>query len=182
MLDFVPPLKSKPVLAALDLAEQSASCLRYGCEMAAKFGQPLILLHVVHETVENAGMYRRFHKASDTTPMAEIALKMLEEQVALYQAACDDLDRICETKCMVVSGIPETRIAEVAAHCDAGMIVMCSHNRQGIDRLLHGSVAESVMHRASCPVVILDKEQVPVQSPLPAHRPAAQTAGTAQVM
>lgn len=150
----------KPILVALDLSERSEPCLSYGCEMAAKFGQPLILLHVVHETDETAGMYRRHHKSNDTAPLRDIAGAMLGEHVAQFRENGAGLDRVCDVKTIVVDGLPETRILELAERFDVSMIVMCSHNRQGLSRFLNGSVTESVLRRASQPVVVIGPEEI----------------------
>jgi nucleotide-binding universal stress UspA family protein len=168
------PLAGKPLIVALDLSERSTACLAYGCEMAAKLGQPLILLHVVHETAETAGMYRRHHGFKDTTPVAVIAREMLEERIAEFRETCDGLEHVCEVRPVVVDGIPETRIAEVAERFGAGAIVMCSRNRHGLDRWLHGSVTQAVARRASCPVVAVESQEQGVP-PLPKARrePAA---------
>jgi hypothetical protein len=48
-------------------------------------------------------------------------------------------------------------------------VVMGSHGRTGIDRLLMGSVAEQVLRRAPCPVLI-------VKGPFPQSLPAASPA------
>ena len=158
MADSNSAAEGKPILVALDLTERSTPCLIHGCEMAAQFGQPIIVAHVVHERAETTGMYRRHHRVSDTVPMREIAREMVEEQLASFRANHDGLDRVCRVQIVVVNGVPETRIPELAERHDAGVIVMCSHHRRGLSLLLHGSVSASVMRRASCPVVVIDKD------------------------
>jgi nucleotide-binding universal stress UspA family protein len=123
--------------------------------MAARFGRPLLVAHVVHETAETAGMYRRYHKTRDTTPMYDIARAMLEERVAAFGKDNDDLDRVPEVRLLVVPGLPENRIPELAERHDVGMIVMCSQHRRGLRHWLYGSVTERVARRATCPVVIV---------------------------
>lgn len=166
---------SKPVLVALDLSERSEACLAHGCEMAAKFGRPLVLAHVVHENAENAGMYRRHQSTCDTTPIHDIARAMLEERVAAFRASREALDQVCEIQLAVVDGLPETRIVELATRCNASMIVMCSHNRRGLNHWLYGSVAESIMRDAPCPVVTIGRGDGAF-NPLTVHRPAAREA------
>jgi nucleotide-binding universal stress UspA family protein len=50
-------------------------------------------------------------------------------------------------------GLPYDEIVRAAAHEHAEMIVMGTHGRSGLNRLLLGSVAERVIRLASCPVV-----------------------------
>jgi nucleotide-binding universal stress UspA family protein len=54
---------------------------------------------------------------------------------------------------LVVAGEPTTEIVRVAADHGADLIVMGSHGRAGLSRLLLGSVAEAVLRKAPCPVL-----------------------------
>jgi hypothetical protein len=58
----------------------------------------------------------------------------------------------------------------VAAESKADLIVMATHGRTGLGRLLMGSVAEQVVRQAPCPVVT-------VRLPFPAERPARPASG-----
>jgi nucleotide-binding universal stress UspA family protein len=53
----------------------------------------------------------------------------------------------------LVTGDPATEIVRLAETEGADMIVMGTHGRTGLRRLLMGSVAEAVVRRASCPVL-----------------------------
>jgi universal stress protein A len=67
-------------------------------------------------------------------------------------------------------GSVSTGILRAAVEYDADLIVMGSHGRSGPSRLLLGSVAEAVMRKASCPVLVVTEprpEAVPA-SPAPA--------------
>jgi nucleotide-binding universal stress UspA family protein len=54
-------------------------------------------------------------------------------------------------------GDPGAEIADYATSVRANMIIMPSHGRSGLGRLLMGSVAERVLRLADCPVLILRK-------------------------
>jgi nucleotide-binding universal stress UspA family protein len=177
MLNHTPSANDKPVLVASDFSERSWSCLAQGCEMAAKFGQPVILVHVVHETGDTTGMYRRHHLARDTLPLSDIAKSMLEEQVAAFRAGHSS-DFACNIGLVVVTGIPETRIVELAERYDASMIVMRSHNRRGLSHWIYGSVTESVVRHAPCPVVVVGNHETSF-APLTVHRPRVSDSATA---
>lgn len=172
MDSFKTSFKGKPVLVALDLSDRFEPCLRHGVELATKFGQPLLLTHVVHETGATTGMYRRGHGSNDTMPMSDIARSMIEERLTAFREREDTIKAVRDVRVVVVEGVPETRILELAKLNDASMIVMCSHNRGGLGRWLYGSVTESVVRHASCPVVVLGQGADPVV-PLTVHRPVA---------
>ncbi len=60
-------------------------------------------------------------------------------------------------KVHVLYGNPGTEIASYAQECGADLIVLPSHGRRGLTRLLIGSVAERVVRLAHCPVLVLRK-------------------------
>ena len=51
-------------------------------------------------------------------------------------------------------GDPATEIVRIAEEEKAGMIVLGTHGRTGMSRLLMGSVAEGVVRRSPCPVIV----------------------------
>jgi universal stress protein A len=55
----------------------------------------------------------------------------------------------------VIRGTPSSEIANLAEEEKADLIVMGTHGRTGLKRLLMGSVAEAVVRRANCPVLTL---------------------------
>lgn len=57
-------------------------------------------------------------------------------------------------------GDPGREIAGYAKEVDAGLVVISSHGRRGLSRLLLGSVAERVLRLAHCPVLVLRGEEV----------------------
>jgi universal stress protein A len=52
-------------------------------------------------------------------------------------------------------GIPDVEIVAFAVDQKADLIVMASHGRSGISRFVMGSVAEAVMRKAPCPVLVV---------------------------
>ena len=65
-------------------------------------------------------------------------------------------------------------ITQLAADYDADMIVVGTHKRRGIDRLLLGSVAEQLVRTADCPVLVArpkDHRRPKTERPAPAYAP-----------
>ncbi len=60
-------------------------------------------------------------------------------------------------KAYVMSGKPSEAIIQIAGERKADLIVLGSHGRTGVERLLLGSVAERVIVLASCPVLVVKK-------------------------
>jgi nucleotide-binding universal stress UspA family protein len=57
-----------------------------------------------------------------------------------------------------LTGDPATGIVEAAANGGASMIVMASHGRGALGRLIHGAVADHVARQATVPVMVIRKE------------------------
>jgi nucleotide-binding universal stress UspA family protein len=64
-----------------------------------------------------------------------------------------------ETQAFVMSGKPADTIIEIARDKAADLLVVGSHGRTGLDRLLMGSVAERVIVLASCAVLVVKGKQ-----------------------
>ncbi len=60
-----------------------------------------------------------------------------------------------EVEWFVVSGDPRVKILEIADERQVDLIVIGSHGRTGIRRLVLGSVAEHTLRHAACPVMIV---------------------------
>ena len=95
------------------------------------------------------------------TEVPEVArdlLDNLETLVADVARQADAHGLPCETR--VVVGPAARTILAVAQEWQAGLIIMGSHGRTGLKRLLMGSVTERVVGEAPCPVLVVkaDKE------------------------
>jgi nucleotide-binding universal stress UspA family protein len=94
------------------------------------------------------------------TEVPEIArdlLNSLEELVAEVARQAANRGLPCETR--VAVGPAYRTIVEMAGEWGAGLIVMGSHGRTGLKRLLMGSVTERVVGQAPCPVLVVKADQ-----------------------
>jgi nucleotide-binding universal stress UspA family protein len=66
---------------------------------------------------------------------------------------------------------PAEEIAQIAADLDADLIVMGTHGRRGLSRLLLGSVAEAVVRLAPCPVFVVRPKNAPAKAQGPQIEP-----------
>ena len=73
----------------------------------------------------------------------------------LDEYATEARDRGIEIETMVTTGNPARRILELTEECSVDHIVMGSHGRSGVGRVLFGSVAETVTRRSPTPVTIV---------------------------
>ncbi|MEQ1564000.1 MAG: universal stress protein [Myxococcota bacterium] len=89
--------------------------------------------------------------ADEDEPRRKHALGALAERLA---ASGVDLPDVV---LHVSIGDPGTRVVELARELGATLIVMPTHGRRGIERMLVGSVAEHVVRFAPCPVLVLPR-------------------------
>jgi nucleotide-binding universal stress UspA family protein len=75
------------------------------------------------------------------------AHRTLEQYIKLY----DGVDGVL---CFTPTGIPEEEIINIARQWEADLIVMGTHGRSAIGRILSGSTAEYVIRHATIPVLI----------------------------
>jgi nucleotide-binding universal stress UspA family protein len=84
------------------------------------------------------------------------------------------LDPSIRVQHVLLEGDPATEIVQYAQDADMDLIVMGTHGRTGLERLLMGSVAEKVMREAKCSVLVVKLPRgVPV-----AERHAVAVAGS----
>ena len=84
--------------------------------------------------------------------MLEDGRRLLYKFVADNFTDCIDL---VEVRCAVEFGTPHKNIVEKAADEGVDMIVMSTHGRTGLNHIIMGSVAEKVVARATCPVLVV---------------------------
>jgi nucleotide-binding universal stress UspA family protein len=122
------------ILVPFDGSEQSRSALPYAATLAGADGT-ITLLTVVPPGADEAA--------------APAALARLETAAVELRAAGYSVEN------RVLSGDPAQHIIEAAANGGAEMIVMGSHGRGAVGRLIHGSVADHVSRETTVPVMIV---------------------------
>jgi nucleotide-binding universal stress UspA family protein len=140
----------KTILVATDFSETAGSALAHAKVLADTFAAELHVMHVLHDPI---------------TYVPAVAgvegLPHLREQ--LERDARDTLDKVLSeserqsSKAHLVLkwGTAYLEIADYAATEKIDLIVMGTHGRSPLPRLLLGSVAHKVLHQAPCPVLIV---------------------------
>jgi len=126
------------ILAATDLSELSVGALQTALGLAARTGgraADVTVLHVRHPTQRLSQVEGVFEGHLDR------ALGALATQVGS----------------MVRSGDAAEEIVAAARERDADVVVVGTHGRTGVRRLVVGSVAEQVAREAPCPVLIVNR-------------------------
>ena len=93
-----------------------------------------------------------------TAALAAESLQARERENAhvFLQHAANQLERLgYSTRCQVLIGTPVELILDQAQKLRADLILMGSRGRQGVLRLVLGSVSHAVLHRTTCPVLVV---------------------------
>lgn len=136
-------------LVPIDGSEQSTDALEYALE---HFGDSTIVCLNVIDPIEAGytaqasvpGYSREWFEQAQTS-----AEHLFEEARELADTYGVDIETATEV------GRPSRTIVDYADEHDVDTIVMGSHGREGVSRILLGSVAETVMRRSTVPVTIV---------------------------
>jgi len=157
-------LAIKHVLHPTDFSASSDLAFRMACSLARDYGARLLVLHVA---------------VPPTIVYAE-GIVPPEPQESL-DASREKLRRLCprdpkvEVEHRLLEGEVVDEILRVAGETKSDVILMGTHGRTGLGRLLMGSVAEQVVRKAPCPVVTV---RAPLSETSPGRGPTAETAGS----
>jgi nucleotide-binding universal stress UspA family protein len=148
----------KKILAPIDFSAYSRHAFEIAWSLARDYGGSLVLLHVVPPPLITPESGYVLSTLDDT----DEALKKLRQMQCAGPAV--------PVECVGRVGDAATEILDLAraAHCD--LIVIGTHGRTGLRRLLMGSVAEQILRNAPCPVLTVRGT---------AEAPAASTEGKA---
>ncbi|MDX2130229.1 MAG: universal stress protein [Chloroherpetonaceae bacterium] len=136
----------KTILCPTDFSGLSHKALDTAHDMSKRYGAKLMLISVVEldPMMDNSAV-----------PVAELEA---ETERKIAQLAKKEVDAGYQVEWVVYQGMPEESIIEHAAKHNVDLIIMGSHGRRGLKRLLMGSVAESVVRRAQCPVMVVKEK------------------------
>lgn len=149
------PAAKRPVLVPVDFSSCSRAALSFAGNLIRCVDAPLLVLHVVHEAGDEAGYYRRNGTPGMLRPLEDVAGDMLKAFVDEVFKADAIGDAAARTRLMLVTGVPATRIREIAERERVALIVMGTHERAGLARLAMGSVAYDVAHQTRIPVTLV---------------------------
>lgn len=141
------------ILVAVDGSDISKSAFEEAVKLSKAFDADLRILSVVDEYpgyAEGIAIDLNVYKKS-LREYGQAILNQMEEQAK--QAGLDVDTRLVETD-MHPDKIPE-KIVDEADAWKADLIVIGTHGRRGVNRLLMGSVAESVARLANAPVLLV---------------------------
>jgi nucleotide-binding universal stress UspA family protein len=151
-------LTIRRILIAVENSAYSERACEYGFLLAAKVGAEVALLHAydIPPPIVPA-----------TDPLMSEPQALVPEIMHIQEETGKQLlDRMSEKFGKEFNvytfnrlGDPEEEILATATEWHADMILVGTHGRTGLDHFLSGSVAESVVRKSKCPVLIIPKEK-----------------------
>jgi nucleotide-binding universal stress UspA family protein len=154
----------KKILIALDYDPAAEKIAEKGYDLAKSMNAEIILLHVVSEPL--------YYTSANYSPIMgyegfnNLDMVQLTNVDELKKAAQNFLNMSKQhlgddsIQTIVVEGEFEESIVGAAKEMNADIIVMGSHGRRGLDKLLLGSVTEQVLHKTDIPLFIIPTKNV----------------------
>lgn len=137
------------ICCALDFSDTSRLAMARAAEMARHCGAQLTLLHV-HQPPSQPTV----ELLAPARALEELATVDLARDLAVWRT---EAERIATTavRMALVEGDPAAEILRYARDHGVDLLVLGTHGRTGLRRLVLGSVAERVVRQAPCPVMVV---------------------------
>ena len=145
-------MQIRSILLPTDFSECGNFARSYAASLARTFGASIIAVHVIEPMVPTVG----YSGITEPLPIADIAdqLETSAERELPRIAECEECAGL-EIEEVIVHGDAAAEIVRVAKEKNVDLIVLSSHGRTGLGRILFGSTAEAVVRHASCPVLVV---------------------------
>ncbi|MGQ9806500.1 MAG: universal stress protein [Chlorobiales bacterium] len=139
------------ILCPVDFSDPSRNALRYANEFAKAMNAKITVLHVIQPQ-----------------PIAaDVNVPYVPLEVELEKNAKEDLEHLVSKEVhkgvlveqVLAFGLPSDCVIAQARKENVDLIILGTHGRSGISRLLIGSTAEGVIRHAPCPVLVVKAEE-----------------------
>ncbi len=142
----MPLPKYSKILVPTDGSEYSLNAGKHAVYLAKALGAKVYVLNVVNTDL---AFHAGIHYAEGKADMENTG----KEATGKIKTVCDENGVECEE--LVVEGRPQEAIVDVAHNIKADCIVIGSIGMSAIERALLGSVSDSVLRHAKCPVLLI---------------------------
>ena len=136
-------MAQKTILFPTDFSTASDAALVHAEALARQMNARLLIVHVEEPPLAYGGGELYYGLPE---PNSERILKMLED--------VKPSDPSVHFTHRLTMGDPASEVVRMATDENAEMIILGTHGRTGMTRLLMGSVAEAIVRRAPCPVLV----------------------------
>jgi nucleotide-binding universal stress UspA family protein len=143
----------KSILVPTDFSEHSDKAIRQAADIAEQNDSKIYLLHVV-------GWAQEWANYTISIPGETIKTIVDDSVKAAKKTMEAEVDKLRKTRKVEVTydvkvGVPHQQILKEHEERKVDLIVMGSHGRGEVTKILIGSVADRVIHQAKCPVLLV---------------------------
>ncbi|MEJ7587458.1 MAG: universal stress protein [Ferruginibacter sp.] len=149
----------KKILVALDYNPTAEKIAETGYALAKATNAEIILMHVVAEP--NYYSTLEYSPVMGYTGFSSPDMLMLVDDSEVKKASMDFLEQSKKhlgdenIQTLIGEGDCADAILKAASDFNVDIIVMGTHSRRGLDKILMGSIAEKVLHHADVPLFII---------------------------
>jgi nucleotide-binding universal stress UspA family protein len=141
-------MEVKKILFPTDFSEGSSHALQYAVDMVKHYGAKLDIVHVIYDIVKTSGWYVPHISMDEMYKDIEKGAKK-----ELERFGDEEIRGLKGVERTILTGVPHDEILKFAKENKIDLIIMGSHGKKGIDRILFGSTAAQVVRFAPCPVL-----------------------------
>lgn len=143
------------VLIAVDRSAPAARAARVGGNLALRLGARVLLVHAVDSTYA----YAAPAPALGAVPPVGLYDELRRDGQELLTTVSGRFPASARPEALLREGRPARAILDAAREAGADLIVIGTHSRGGIERLILGSTAEAVLREAPCPVLTVQADE-----------------------
>jgi universal stress protein A len=141
-------MKIKRLLVPVDFSDSSEKLFAFAIDFTRMHAAEMMLMHVIEPM--NYALPRWL---PEPTALLEEQRKEAAAQISKFEQRARQKRVKCSSE--VHFGVVYEVIADFARQWDADMILIATHGRTGLAHMIIGSVAERVIHNATCPVLVI---------------------------
>ena len=134
------------ILVPVDFSDSSEEAVRHAVGLATKFKARVRFLHVVQVMTSYL----------EGPVFTQELMNVYKEHERQARRELEKMKRLAvRGEAVVKRGIPVLEILSEAKKFNADLIIVGTHGRRGLDRLMVGSVAQEIMRKAQWPVLVV---------------------------
>lgn len=136
------------ILFPTDFSEGSAHAISYVTDLVKHYRARLYVIHVIYDIAHATGWYVPHTNIDDLyREMEKDAARELESSFV------EELRGYKEIEYKLLKGLPYEEILKFSEGNGIDLIIMGTHGRKGLERVIFGSTAERVVRHSKCPVL-----------------------------
>ena len=144
-------IEFKRILYPVDLSDASAKIAPYVQSVAKKFESKIYILFAARVFDYFTGLYVPYPSIS------RFEKELIEgAEKRLYEFVDEHFSEFANTKTVVVAGDASEEIIDYIDDQNIDLVVMGTHGRKGMDKIIFGSVAERVLKTSPVPVMVVN--------------------------